>query len=93
MTPVHADDPELKRKADYRDFLTNRAVFQQVVPITDPELVRMIKESFRMKYMKDNMLRPCLDESGVLALNALQNQNTTDICDRLFADFEYMRQM
>lgn len=88
-----ADDPELKRKADYRNFLTNKAVFHQVVPMTDQDLMRMIKENFRIKYMKDNMLRPCLDESGVVVLNALQHHNTTEICDHLFHDFDYMRRM
>ena len=61
--------------------------------MNDPELVEKIKQNFRLKYMKDNMLRPSLDESGVVALNSLQQFNNNEICNQLFADLDYLRSM
>ena len=43
--------------------------------------------------MKDIILRPCIDEVGVPALNSLINHATNDICSKIFDDVLYLVQV
>ena len=43
--------------------------------------------------MKDIILRPCIDEVGVPALNNLINHATNDICSKIFDDVLYLVQV
>ncbi|KAJ1659426.1 Platinum sensitivity protein [Dispira simplex] len=57
-------DPEYHQaKANHRAYLSDRARFKEVVPITDPVVRRKIHQSFRLQYLKDTILARMLDDS------------------------------
>ncbi|KAJ1969013.1 Platinum sensitivity protein [Dispira parvispora] len=57
-------DPEYHQaKANHRAYLSDRARFKEVVPITDPGVRQKIHQSFRLQYLKDTILARMLDDS------------------------------
>jgi protein phosphatase 4 regulatory subunit 3 len=49
-------DPELPERQKHRDFLRDRVVFREVVPISDALVRAKIHQTYRMGYLKDVIL-------------------------------------
>jgi Component of IIS longevity pathway SMK-1 len=49
-------DPELPERQKHRDFLRERVVFREVVPISDASVRAKIHQTYRMGYLKDVIL-------------------------------------
>lgn len=49
-------DPELPERQRHRDFLRERVVFREVVPISDAAVRAKIHQTYRMGYLKDVIL-------------------------------------
>lgn len=83
-------DPALKEKADFREYLSGQAKFREVIPIEDLHLKNNIENLFRLKYLRDIMLRPSIDESGASALNSMIQFVTNEICTQIFENTLYL---
>ena len=86
-------DPSLRSRGNYRQFLSEQATFKQVIPIDNEELKKNIEQLFRLRYLRDFMIRPTIDETGVSALNSLIQFSTTFICTQMFDDEDYLRKI
>jgi len=86
-------DPQLKAKGNFREFLTKVACFKEAVPLRNNNIRLAIAKLFNLKYLKDIILRPCIDEIGVPALNNLIGQSTNEICTKIFEDIGYLAQV
>ena len=71
--------PELCEKANYRQFIRERAKFRTVVKMEDEELVSYIHRLFRVNYLKDYLLRPTMEESCLSTLASLAQFTQSDI--------------
>ncbi len=72
-------DPELREKANHRDFIRKFAKFRTVVKMEDEALVSQIHHLFRVTYLRDNVLRPTMDESSLSTLVSLAQFTQSDI--------------
>ena len=72
-------DPELREKANHRDFIRTRARFRTVIRMEDEELVSHIHHLFRVTFLRDNVLRPTMDESSLSTLVSLAQFTQSDI--------------
>ena len=71
--------PGLCEKANYREFIREKAKFRTVVKMEDEELVAFIHRLFRVNYLKDFILRPALEESSLSTLASLAQFTQSDI--------------
>lgn len=83
-------DPALMHRDGYRNFFQQQATLVQVVPIEDPTLLQSIEMLYRMKYFKDIIVRPAIDEIGIAAFNSMILHTTVDICTKVFSDTNYL---
>jgi len=72
-------DRSLRDKANHRWFLRERAKFRTVALMEDEELVASIHRSFRVKYLRDTVLRPTMDESSLSTLSSLLTFTHADV--------------
>ncbi|CDU24430.1 related to PSY2-subunit of protein phosphatase PP4 complex [Sporisorium scitamineum] len=73
-------DPEFPRlKANYRDHLTQRARFKQVIDIGDPMIVAKIHQTYRLLYLRDVILARVVDDPTVSILNSFIFFHQNDI--------------
>lgn len=73
-------DPEFPRlKANYRDHLTQRARFKQVIDIGDPMIVSKIHQTYRLLYLRDVILARVVDDPTVSILNSFIFFHQNDI--------------
>ena len=61
----------------------SRARQVEVIPIESATLQQAITLLFRLKYLRDVMLRPTIEDTGVSALNSMIAFTTADICSKV----------
>jgi len=86
-------EPNLPLKPEYRAFLHDHVRFKQVVAISDPSVVFMITQRFRLAYMRDVLLARVLDETSFKRLGDLDMRLSYDIALRLHQDDDFMRNL
>lgn len=90
-------DASLRYKESYRAFLTSpvatprHALSGQSFSDGDEVIDFLSTKLFRLRYMKDAMLRPLIDEGGAGALSNAVQMTTAELCERLFADHAYAK--
>ena len=84
-------DKSLSVRGNYRTFLTSKVKFRSVLDHIDPELKSQSQKLFRLKFLKDYLLRPTIDEVGIGALASLINTTTEIICSIAFNDSDYVK--
>lgn len=72
------DVPEHMR-VHHREFLRDKAVFKEIVPIEDVALRAKIHQTYRMGYVKDVILPRVLDDGTMTTLNTLMHFNNVDV--------------
>ncbi|SYW78385.1 related to PSY2 - subunit of protein phosphatase PP4 complex [Ustilago bromivora] len=73
-------DPEFPSlKANYRDHLTQRARFKQVIDIGDPMIVAKVHQTYRLLYLRDVILARVVDDPTVSILNSFIFFHQNDI--------------
>lgn len=72
------DVPEHMR-VRHREFLRDKAVFKEVVPIEEPGLRAKIHQTYRMGYVKDVILPRVLDDGTFTTLTSLMICNNVDV--------------
>lgn len=70
-------------RVHHREFLRDRAVFKEVVPIEDVGLRAKIHQTYRMGYVKDVILPRVLDDGTMATLSTLMLFNNVDVSTSL----------
>ena len=73
-----------------RAFLTSKSRFIQVGKKMAGPLKDNVTRLFRLRFIKDEILRPSLDESGISIINSMLNTAIAEICVEVFSDIEYL---
>ncbi|EGE07198.1 DUF625 domain-containing protein [Trichophyton equinum CBS 127.97] len=77
-------DPDFPtHKANHRQYLNDRSRYKEVVPIKDPIILRRIRHTWRLQYLKDVVLARILDDPTFSVLNSLIFFNQVDIVQHL----------
>ncbi len=72
-------DPELPQQQRHREFLRDRVVFKEVVPIADPGLRAKIHQTYRLAYLKDVALPRVLDDATFATFTSLILFNNVEV--------------
>lgn len=88
------DDPEFgDHKEDYREFLTKRSKFKQIIPIDDPEVEQKIHQAYRLHFLRDTVLARVMDENLSSILSSLIFFHNFDILTYLHQDPVFLKQL
>lgn len=82
---VFEHDRALRSRGDYRDFLFRRARLVEVVALQS-DVRSTAKFLFRLRFLKDVMLHPTIDEPGITALNSMIVFTSCEIAAKLLDD-------
>ena len=87
-------DPELRcHGVRHRVFLRDVAQFREVVPFSDPVVVKKVKQNFHLGFLKDVVLPRALDDNTFAALNQLQFYNNVNIISSLSNDAKFFEEL
>jgi len=86
-------DPELTSKQNHRAFLRDSVVFKEVVPITDPNILAKIHQTYRIGYLKDVILARVLDDASFNTLSSLVLFNNVVVALGLQNDPNFFREL
>jgi hypothetical protein len=80
-------DPSLRSRPSYRELISKSTNGPKCVLDLDfgnPELVPVVKILYRIKLLKDVMIRPLLDDTGAAAMNNLLISLQTSVCTEVY---------
>ncbi|CAL8462717.1 g2250 [Coccomyxa elongata] len=83
-------DPELPQQQRHREFLRDRVVFKEVVPIVDPGLRAKIHQTYRLAYLKDVVLPRVLDDATFATFSSLILFNNVEVVMALHNDARFL---
>ena len=84
-------DPELYLQQHHRDFLREKVVFKEVVPIADPALRAKIHQTYRLAYLKDVVLPRVLDDATFATFSSLILFNNVEVRSGLVRSWQRQR--
>lgn len=79
-------DPEVPVHVNHREFLREKVVFKEVVPIKDPMVLAKIHQTYRILYLKDVVLPRLMDDQVTSTMTSLVMLNQMDIIMALDQD-------
>ena len=82
-------DQNLREQANYREFITSKCRLVEIFPLTG-EVKEQIQRHFHVKFLKDIVIRPLLDEGGVSSINSVLTFTAINICENLYCDERYI---
>lgn len=83
-------DPEVKPKPNHREFLRKHVQHKMVVPIEDPETLRKVHQSFRIRFFRDAVMPRTLDEATAGIITDMDAMNGIQIASALHVDPHYL---
>lgn len=86
-------EPSFSARTKHREFLENKDLFKQVVPIQDDVIVARIHQTFRLQYIKDVILPRALDDQTFASINSLILLNYVEIVQRINDDTAFLMNM
>ncbi|KAI5310588.1 Platinum sensitivity protein, partial [Ascosphaera atra] len=87
-------DPDFPtHKANHRQYLNDRNRYKEVVPIRDPIILRKIRYTWRLQYLKDVVLARIIDDPTFSVLNSLIFFNQVDIVTHLQSNSGFMAEL
>ncbi|KAF9181527.1 Platinum sensitivity protein [Haplosporangium sp. Z 11] len=87
-------DPEFDdQKGEYRDFISKRSKFKQIVPINDQEVEQKIHQTYRLRFLKDTVLAGVMDETLIASLNSMIFFHNVDIVNYIHQDREFLKSL
>ncbi|KAG0005619.1 Platinum sensitivity protein [Modicella reniformis] len=87
--PVFGD-----QKEDYREFLSKRAKFKQIIPINNVDIEQKIHQAYRLHFLRDTVLARVVDESLSSILGSLIFFLNMDIVTHISSQAEdFLRQL
>lgn len=72
-------DPDLPEQQRHREFLREKVVFKEVVPIADAALRAKIHQTYRLAYLKDVVLARVLDDATFATFSSLILFNNIEV--------------
>jgi hypothetical protein len=77
-------DRTLRDLGNYREFLFTKARYREVVPLDGVPKCEEIRSSctllFRLRYTRDIMLHPKIDDPGVTAIGSMISFTSAELC-------------
>ncbi|KAF9929168.1 Platinum sensitivity protein [Mortierella alpina] len=87
-------NPEFgEHKESYRDFLTKRSNFKQIVPINDAETEQKIHQAYRLHFLRDTVLSRVMDENLSSILGSLIFFHNIDIVNHIHGDRIFLKSL
>ncbi len=86
-------DRSLKERAAYRAFFSQQARMRLVLPGLSQEMRSASAFLFRLRYVRDIMLHPTIDEPGVTAINSMITFTSGEICFQVLTDTARMAEL
>ena len=86
---VMEHDRALNGKVSFRAFLRSNTAVMQSVPgarIKDNRQLAAVSRLFRLRYLRDSLVRPGLEEIGASTIDYQINVTVNDLCGRIFTD-------
>ncbi|KAK9802569.1 hypothetical protein WJX73_004679 [Symbiochloris irregularis] len=83
-------DKEASAPARHREWLSEKVVFKEVVPISDARLREKIHQTYRMGYVKDVILPRTLDDATFATLSSLMLFNNVEVVMALQSDSRFL---
>eukprot|EP00051_Salpingoeca_urceolata_P030453 m.8941 g.8941 ORF g.8941 m.8941 type:complete len:852 (-) comp3370_c0_seq1:42-2597(-) len=77
----------------HREFLTTKAVFKEVIPLRDPDLLEQIHQTYRIQYIKDVVLARVMDDMLLSRLKDLLLFNSAEIVEKILHNEGFMREL
>lgn len=87
-------DPDKKERTPHRDYLNKKAHFNEVIPISNEELLHKIHQTYRAQYIKDILVPiPSLFDEGMSTLSSFIYFNKLEICSLIKDDTHFLEAM
>nr|CAG4635964.1 EOG090X01QS [Eubosmina coregoni]SVE69650.1 EOG090X01QS [Eubosmina coregoni] len=88
-------DPNAKVRKKHRDYLKQMAKFKEVIPITNPELLAKIHQTYRVQYIQDVVLpTPSVFEENMLStLSSFIFFNKVEIVSLIQDDEKFLNEL
>lgn len=89
-------DVALKGTARFREFLQSDAASMQYVPgarIKDKKQLDAISRLFKLRFLRDSLVRSGLEELGSAQLDHQVSATTNDVCGRIFGDAKLLKKI
>nr|SVE76237.1 EOG090X01QS [Daphnia longispina] len=88
-------DPNAKIRKKHRDYLRQMAKFKEVIPITNPELLAKIHQTYRVQYIQDVVLpTPSVFEENMLStLSSFIFFNKVEIVSLIQDDEKFLNEL
>lgn len=86
-------NPYLPQRIKHREFLQKKAVFKEVIPFNNPDLVHKIHQTYRVQYIQEVILpTPSVFEENILStLNSFVFYNKVEIVGMIQEDTKFLR--
>jgi hypothetical protein len=85
-------DKSLRGRGQYRQFLFQTSQMKEVIELSE-EVRLASKFLFRLKYVRDIMLHPTIDDPGITAINSMITFTSGEICSKVMNDEKYMKDL
>lgn len=85
-------DKTLKERGQYRHFLFNTSQLREIIHLSE-EVKVASKFLYRLKYVRDIMLHPTIDDPGITAINSMITFTSGEICSKVMNDESYMTEL
>jgi len=88
-------DPSAQQPKRHRQYLKSIANFHQVIPITNPELLSKIHQTYRVQYIQDVVLPPpsVFEENMLSTLSSFIFFNKVEIVSLIQEDERFLREL
>ncbi|GFR48535.1 hypothetical protein Agub_g10432 [Astrephomene gubernaculifera] len=86
-------DPDVKQPQKHREFLQSQVQFKEVVPISNPQILAKIHQTYRIQYLKDVILPRSLDDATYATLSSLALFNNMEVVGALMSDPAFLPQL
>ena len=86
-------DPDVSMHIRHREFLQNKVLFREVVPVTDVAVKAKIHQTYRIQYLKDVILPRVLDDQAFATLMSLVLLNNMEVVCSLGRDEKFLPEL
>ncbi|XP_010440525.2 PREDICTED: serine/threonine-protein phosphatase 4 regulatory subunit 3 [Camelina sativa] len=81
-------NPDVPKSQQHRTFLREDVVFKEVIPFTNPLVLSKIHRTYRIRYLKDVVLKNALDDATSANLDLVINANNAAVVTLLKDDIQ-----
>lgn len=92
MAGIFEYDKSLKQRGQYRQFLFQISQMKEIISLSE-EIKLASKFLYRLKYVRDIMLHPTIDDPGITAINSMITFTSGEICSKIITEEKYVIQL